>query len=170
MTLLQEDAQSVGFDPMYVDGPQPWHAKLFGLYIVAVVILLAVRLVQIILNLRKLRKLEKAGGGGAESWQQIWGLTRLQARGLEKFAVLTFFLTGFEVATQVSDAFSYFATTKLPFPKWPFISLSRQIPADGAAILTCALLYVCGFFFESPLERRRLAVNTAPVLSQAATD
>jgi hypothetical protein len=162
MIYLQEDPQTVTFDPMYVDGPVPWHARLFALYIIAIVILMIVRLGQIILNVRELRRLEKAHGDGAESWQQVWGLAKLQAQGLEKFAVLTFFLTGFEFSTQVGDAFSGFATAKLPFPKWPFISISRQTPADGAAILICALLYAFGFFFESRLERRKLALDRAP--------
>jgi hypothetical protein len=37
-------------------------------------------------------------------------------------------------------------------------------------MVVCVVLYACGFFFESRLERRKLAVNSAPVPSRPATD
>jgi hypothetical protein len=50
------------------------------------------------------------------------------------------------------------------------IYLGQKTLQIGAGILIAAVLYACGFFFESRLERRKLAVNTAPVPSQTLTD
>jgi hypothetical protein len=158
MILFQEDEQTVSFDPICVDGPVPWYENLYALYILVVVIVLLVRVVQIVWKLRKMRKLEKAGEDRTDNWRQIWGLAKLQAHGLEKLAVLTFFFSCFEFAMQVHHAFGSIVAGRTPFPKWPFIFLAQQTPAYGAVALICASLYACGFFFESHLERRKLAI------------
>jgi hypothetical protein len=62
---MQED-QIVAFQPMYVDGPQPWHTRLFLLYLLAVLIVFVVRIVRLATVLWNLKKTE--GVSGADSF------------------------------------------------------------------------------------------------------
>jgi hypothetical protein len=169
MIFFQEE-QTVSFDPIAVDWPVPWYETLYALYIFVVVVVLLARTVQIILELRRLRKLEKAGEGGARKWLQTLAVANLQARGLRRLAVLTFFLSCFEFTLHVNEASQELATMKASSPKWPLIYLGQKAEVVGFGILIGSFLYAVGFFFESRLERRMLSVNTAYVPLNTPTD
>jgi hypothetical protein len=167
MILFQEDGQAVGFSPKYITRNPPLQEKLLGLYLFAILIVLLVRAIQLTRCVWALRKKGRAAQNG---WDKVWTLGKLRARSLMRLAVLTFFLCILETSLTFANDFWAVGTQKVVHTSWILVEVSEDIRAFNTGMAVCVALYICGIFFESWLDRRRLAVNTAHVPSQAPTD
>jgi hypothetical protein len=105
--MLQDD-QTVPFEPMYVDGDQPWVTKLFVLYLLIVVVVSLVRVVLLAANLRKLRKAEKHPISALLS-DTLWSDCYSKARSFKDLSVVTFLLSLLNFAWCTANDFSLYA-------------------------------------------------------------
>ena len=167
MILFQETGDTVSFSPEDFTRNPPWQEKLFAVYLLAILIVLVVRAIQLI---RCLWVLRKNGPAAQDGWEQVWTLGRLRARSLMRLAILTFFLCILEVSASFTDELWAVGTQKVAHTWWLLVEVAEGLGAFNAGMVVCVLLYVCGFFFESRLERRRLAVKTDRVPLPITTD
>jgi hypothetical protein len=167
MILFQESGDTVSFSPESLTRNPPWQEKLLGFYLLAILIVLLVRVIQLI---RCLWALRKNGPAAQDGWENIWTLGKLRARSLMRLAILTFFLCILEMSGSFANDLWAVGTQKVAHSWWLLVEVAEDIGAFNAGIVVCIVLYACGFFFESRLERRKLAVQTAPVPSRAPTD
>jgi hypothetical protein len=137
MILLQEESQTVSFDPSVICyGGPPWYESLFRLYMLFVLLLLMARIVQI------------------SHFRSLWDSTNHRVNSLHSFFVLTFVL----VLANVMAGFARIFTT-VSFVKRPGVSAVSGAAAEvlliGALeLLVCAALYAAAFFFRTCLARR----------------
>jgi len=95
MILFQESGDTVSFSPESLTRNPPWQEKLLGFYLLAILIVLLVRVIQLI---RCLWALRKNGPAAQDGWENIWTLGKLRARSLMRLAILTFFLCILEMS------------------------------------------------------------------------
>jgi hypothetical protein len=167
MILFQENGDAVGFSPEYITRNPPWQEKLLGFYLLAILIVLFVRAIQLT---RCLWALRKNGPAAQDGWDKVWTLGKLRTRSLMRLAVLTFFLCILEMSLSLTNDAWAVGTQKVVHTSWLLVEVAEDIRVFNAGMVVCVVRYACGFFFESRLDRRRLAVNTAHVPSQAPTD
>jgi hypothetical protein len=166
MILFQENGDTVTFSPGSLTRNPPWQEKLLGLYLFAILIVLLVRVVQLTRCLWALRKNELAAKDG---WDKAWTLGKLRARSLMRLAVLTFFLCTLEMSLSLTNQLWAVGTRNVAYSWWTLVGVAEELGAFNAGMVVCVSLYACGFFFESRLERRRLAVDNASAPPQAST-
>jgi hypothetical protein len=144
----------------------PWQERLLALYLLAILIVLLVRAIQLVLCLRALHK---KGPAAKDGWDMIWTLGKLRACSLMRLATLTFFLCILEMSIGVTNDLWAVGTQKVAHSWWLLVEVAEGLAAFNVGMVTCVLLYACGFFFESRLERRKLALQTASVPSRTPT-
>lgn len=159
MIVFQENGETVTFSPEDLTRNPPWPEKLLGFYFLAILIVLLVRLVQIIRCLWTLRKL---GSAAQDEREKAWALGSLRARSLRRLAVLTFFLCGLEISLVLTNDLWVVGTEKVAHSWWLLVNFAQDLTAFNFGMVVCSLLYACGFFFESRLERRKLATDAPP--------
>ncbi len=158
MILFQENEDAVGFSPENLTRNPPWRERLLALYLLAILIVLLVRAIQLI---RCLWALRKNGPSAQEGWDRIWTLGKLRARSLMRLAVLTFFLCMLEMSLSFTNELWAVGTQKAAPTRWLLVEIAEGLGAFNFGMVVCVVLYASGFFFESRLERRRLAVNNS---------
>jgi hypothetical protein len=159
MILFQENGDTVTFSPESLTRDPPWQEKLLGFYLLAMIIVLLVRVIQLI---RCLWALHKNGPAAQDGWDQLWTLGRLRARSLMRLAILTFFVCILEMSLSFADELWAVGTQKVAHTWWLLVAVAEGLSAFNAGMVVCVVLYACGFFFESRLERRKLAFDRAP--------
>ena len=167
MIVFQENGATGSFSPEDLTRNPPLQEKLLGFYLLAILIVLLVRAIQLI---RCLWALRKNGPAAQERWDKVWTLGNLRARSLMRLAVLTFLLCVLEMSLSFTNVLWVVGTQKVAHTWWLLVEVAENLGAFNAGMVVCIVLYACGSFFESRLERRRLAVNTAHVPSQAPRD
>jgi len=167
MILFQDSGETVTFSPESLTRNPPWQEKLLGLYLFAMLVFLLVRVIQLIWCLLALRKIEPVA---QNHWDKTWTLGKLRARSLMRLAILTFLLCVLEMSLSFTNVLWVVGTQKVAHTWWLLVEVAENLGAFNAGMVVCIVLYACGSFFESRLERRRLAVNTAHVPSQAPRD
>ena len=166
MILFQENGDTVSFSPEDFTRNPPWQEKLLAFYLLAILIVLLVRVIQLI---RCLWALHKDGSAVHDGRHRIWTLGKLRARSLLRLAILTFFLCVLEASSNFTNELWAIGTQKVAHTWWLLVAVAEGLGAFNAGMVVCALLYACGFFFESRLERHQLAVNSTHVPSQRPT-
>lgn len=155
--MIQEAEQTVAFDPSYIWKNPPWHEKLFTWYVLAMLVLLLIRCVQLSVGLQRLR----SGQVTASNWHEIWTVCKMRTQSLSKFAVLTFFISVHTGTISISDFASYFALQRIPDPTLFYLGVSDSMKLFSLGVAACVLLYASGFFFESRLNRHKLRFDAA---------
>lgn len=167
MILIQENGDTVSYSPESLTRNPPWQEKLLGLYILAILIVLLIRAIQLI---RCLWELRDDGPAAQDGWKKTWTLGKLRARSLMRLAILTFFLCILEMSLSFTNDLWAVGTQKVAQLRWLLVGVAEDTGAFNAGLVLCVVLYACGFFFESRLERRNLAVHIAPVPSRESKD
>jgi len=160
MILFQENGDTVGFSPENLTRNPPLQEKLLAFYLLAILIALLIRSIQLI---RCLQALRRSGSAVQDGWDKVWTLGKLRARSLMRLAVLTSFLCILEMSLTFANDLWAVGTQKVVHTTWLLVEVAEDIRAFNAGMVVCVALYACGFFFESRLERRRLALDRAPV-------
>jgi hypothetical protein len=160
MILFQENSDTVTFSPNGLIGDPPTHQKLFTFYLLAVLIFLLVRIIQLIRCLWALRRSQPAA---QKVWEKAWALGKLRTCSLMRLAFLTFFLCVLEVSLTLTNTLSLVGTGRTAHSWWLLDGVAQNLAAFDFGIIVSAALYAFGFFFESRLERRKLAFNATHV-------
>ncbi len=167
MILFQDSGETVTFSPGSFTRNPSWPEKLLVLYLLAILIFLLVRVIQLIWCLRSLRKREPVAQDG---WDKVWCLGKLRSRSLMRLAFLTLLVCVLEISLTVTDGLWAIGTQKGAHSWWLLVEVAEDLGPFNAGMAICIVLYAFGFFFESRLERRRLAISTAQVPSRTLTD
>ena len=169
LMLLQEE-QTVTFEPMSICYSRPtWYEKLFVLYLIAILIFLLVRLIRCAICLHRLRKLERSQVSSAELFGTLWQQCWWNARSSTKFSFLTLLLSLITLSMSLTNEFLNLATAK-QLTAAPVLSrLADKLTSFSAGLVVCILLYACGFFFESRLNRHKLRFDAAAEKKSAET-
>jgi hypothetical protein len=167
MILFQDNGQTVTFSPEGFPRNPPWPEKLLGFYILAILIVLLVRIIQLIRCLLASRKI---GPAALDGWDRVWTLGKLRARSLRRLAILTLFVCILEISLSFTNGLWEVGTQKVAHSWWLLVSVAEDLGAFNVGMAICIVLYAFGFFFESRLERRRLAISTAQAPSRTLTD
>jgi len=167
MILFQDSGETVTFSPESLTRNPPWQEKLLGLYLFAMLVFLLVRVIQLIWCLLALRKIEPVA---QNHWDKTWTLGKLRARSLMRLAILTFFLCVLQISLSFTNDLWAVGTQKVAHSWCLLVEVAEGLAPFNLGMVVCVLLYSCGLYFESRLERRKLSLNAARVSSQAPTD
>ena len=151
---MQEE-QTVTFSPMGLIGNPSWHEKLLAFYMLAMIILLAVRIVRFAWNLRQLYKLLKEDAHQSGTYLLLWAECLAKASSLKNFAVLTFLLSAVEVIWSTSDISSNFALGLFTGWKGYLMAISAALIDFKAGLIICTALFVSAMLMQHLLNRRK---------------
>ena len=75
---------------------------------------------------------------------------------------MTCFLCVLEVSFAFTNDLWAVGTQKVAHSWWILVSVAEDLGAFNFGMVVCVALYSVGFFFESWLDRRKLAIDAAP--------
>ena len=151
---MQEE-QTVSFEPMYVDGPMPWHQRLFVWYVWLVAVLIVFRLVKFGIRLHRLKKLSKADGKDCIGFSVLWADSYEMAGSMKNFAVLTFLLSILEFSWSAIDNFSSLQMQKTSHWQPIVMRLTDALGAFMAGLIICIALFASSMLMQYLLKRRK---------------
>ena len=146
---IRED-QTVDFQPMYVDGPQPWYVNLFLLYLLLVVVVFLVRLIKLTIHLRRLRKAQKYPGATMSS-DAMWSDCYAKAHSLKEISALTFLISLLTFTWYAVDVLA-----SIRFAKRPSTAFVLARFGDGLPVLAFGLIFCIGLYFTAMVTQSRL--------------
>jgi hypothetical protein len=164
--MLQDD-QTVSFQPMYVDGDQPWVTKLFVLYLMIVFVVSLVRVALLAANLRKLRKAKKHPIPTPLS-DALWADCYARARSFKDLSVVTFLLSLLTFAWCTANDFSSIRAVKTPNVAYVLVRTGDGLVALAFGLIICIALYSAAMLSESAIRRRRRASSMIDLDSKSA--
>ncbi|HWA96145.1 MAG TPA: hypothetical protein VG844_16210 [Terracidiphilus sp.] len=166
-----QDEQVVAFSPIAICyGEPPLYERLFVLGLLILVIFALVRDSQLVFRLRKLRKFERCQPLEMEAWRELWGQSLLRCQLVSKLGILAFFVSLFVISVSMTEVFSDFGHQKVTGVGALLFGLSQKLPEFSFGMLVCSLLYGSGMFFESRLNRRKLAFEKVRNKSASVVD
>lgn len=171
MILLQENPQTVSFDPQSLyPGNPPWYEKLFAFYLAFMLLVLLARGLQLLWHLTRLRRLQREGPAATQRFRALWLAANAHADSLRRFSVLTFVLVLADFCLSAADIVARVAAQKVEGTFWLSIGTAQQLRMSAAGLLICAALYAAGFFFQARLVRRELSFTkeTSETSAQAS--
>jgi hypothetical protein len=77
-------------------------------------------------------------------------------------AVLTFFLCVLDLSLTLTNVLSEVGNGRTAHSWFILDGFAQELAPYNAGMIVCIALYACGFFFESRLGRRKLALDRAP--------
>ena len=149
---MQEE-QTLAFQPIY-EGYVPWLAKLFLVYLFAVLLMIAVRAVRFGWNLRRLRKLEQTESSDFSSLHLLWTKCYAKAHSLRDFAIITFLLSVLHFSWWAADIFAAVGTEKTTGLNYILRALADPLGSFLIGISFCIALYLCAVLGEYILSRK----------------
>jgi len=164
--MLQDD-QTVSFQPMYVDGDQPWVTKLFVLYLLIVGVASTVRVVLLAANLRKLRKAEKNPIPALLS-DALWTDCYSKAHSFKDLSVVTFLLSLLNFVWCTANDLISIRAEKTPNVAYVLARTGDGLVALGLGLIFCIALYSAAMLSGAAIRRRRSASSKFDLTSKPA--
>lgn len=149
---MQED-QTVTFQPMYVDGRQPWFTQLFVLYILVVLVVFLVRFARLAVGLRKLRRVRKESVPAAIA-DSLWTNCYAKAHSFKELSTLTFFASLLNFTWYSADVFFSVRAEKTTSLNYVLVRTADGLVALALGLIVCIVLYAAAIFFQAALRRR----------------
>ena len=147
---MQEEG-AVGWDPVS-EYRLPWEGKLLVLYLVAVLVVLLVRSIQI---LHQVRTLRLAG----DRFLYVWEMCMARVASMKRLALLTLLVSSL---TAVALSVRFLARIQQIHAAWSGAvagGISEILAFFELGLFVCAALYAVSTFYEGMLARRRVSWN-----------
>ncbi len=148
-----QDDQTVSFQPMYVDGAQPWYTQVFALYILIVLVVFIVRAIKIIVNLRKLRIARKRPVP-ATVVSSLWAHCCAKAHSFKELSVLTFFASLLNVTWSTANVFFSARAEKITNINFVLTETADGLVSLALGLIICIALYASAMLFQAMLRRQ----------------
>ena len=155
---MQEE-QTVSFQPIGYDGPNPWYVNLFVIYLLYVLLMTVVRAVRLMWTLRKHRKAQEREAPLESSSQSFWEICYSEIRSIRNFSHLTFLLAALVLSLNAIDILAGVATEKVASFPYVAAGLANALVPFLMGIIICSAQFSCAMFLESRVRRRTLVLD-----------
>jgi hypothetical protein len=155
--MLQEEGQTVGFDPAYVCYVHhPWYVNLFILYLFLVPPLAIVRSVRLAWLLRSQKATRQAPDSPAQMVSQDrWQLACVRARSFRNLSHLTVLLSVLVLTLSLCRAFDAVIAQKVAGAEAIAGSAADALTIFSRGLLVASGLFCAAVFFEGLIRRRK---------------
>ena len=156
--IVIKDEQTVTFQPIAVDGPQPWYERLFVLYLLAVLVVFLVRAIRLVVNLYKLRRAQKQALPAPVS-EALWMNCHAKVYSFKELCTLTFLISLFVSAWSLADVLFSAGTAKALNSAFLMADAAHGLISLNTGLIVCIVLYGGAMFFGSLLRRQKVAAG-----------
>jgi Na+/melibiose symporter-like transporter len=158
MELGMQDDPTIRFQPMY-EGYDPWFVRLFVLYSLVVLVMTAVRAVNLAWTLRKYRKAHQSDTQLDQSSQDFWDQCRAKTRLFRNLSLLTFLLAMIVLVWTAINILTGMATMKTQSFAPVAADMADALRTFSIGLLVCTTLFCFALFFERLVQRQRLLLG-----------
>lgn len=150
---MQED-QTVSFSPMYVDGPEPWIARLFALYILVVLVVFSVRVIKLLAALHRLHRVPKRPLSPTFA-DSLWAECCAKARSFKDISALTFLASLLNATWLIANVFLSVRAEKEASLGYVVGRVGDGLTYLAPGLIICIALYSAAMIFQASLKRRK---------------
>ena len=155
---MQEE-QTVSFQPISYDGPEPWYVNLFLIYLLCVLLVTVGRVVRLMWVLRKHRKAQEREVPLESSSQSFWEICSSEIRSIRNFSRLTFLLATLVLSWHAVDILAGVATEKVASLPYVAGRLADALVPFSMGVIICSVQVSCAMLLESRVRRVRLVLD-----------
>ena len=155
---MQEE-QTVSFQPISYDGPEPWYVNLFLIYLLCMLLMTVGRAVRLMWVLRKHGKAQRREVPPESSSQSVWELCNSEIRTIRNSSHLNFLLATIVLSWHAVEILAGVATEKVASLPYVAGRLADAIVPFSMGAIICSVQFSCAMLLEGRVRRERLLLD-----------